>query len=157
MASALITAIVLSVGGLAVSGVFGLMVASPPDLFRHTSLAIFSTLVNLLSHSMMMFYLIGKGRAVRDAMSEGGLTGNHYREIARARVPVFSWATYAMGATILTALLGASVDTRVLSGWVHAACGLGAVALNLLALRHEIRAATTSARVVNDVNRQLGF
>lgn len=157
MAAALITAIVLSIGGLAVSGVLGLLAATPQDVFRHTSLAIFSTLVNLLSHSMMMFYLIGKGRAVRDAMTEGGLSGDHDRQIARVRVPVFSWATYAMAATIVTALLGASVDTRVAPGWVHAGCGLMALTLNLLALKREVTAITTSARVVGEVNRLLGF
>jgi len=157
MAAALVTAIVLSIGGLGVSGAFGLLVATQQDVFRHTSLAIFATLVNLLSHSMMMFYLIGKGRAVRDAMAEGGLNGDHYRRIARARAPVFSWGTYAMAATILTSLLGASVDTRVLPGWVHASCGTAALAINLVALKREVNAVTTSARVVDEVNRLLGF
>jgi hypothetical protein len=157
MAAALVTAIVLSIGGLGVSGAFGLTAASQPEMFRHISLAIFATLVNLLSHSMMMFYLIGKGRAVRDAMTEGGLSGDHYRRIARVRVPVFSWGTYAMAATILTALLGASADTHVIPAWVHASSGVGAVAINLVALKREVDAVTTSARVVDEVNRLLGF
>ena len=37
---------------------------------RHISFGIFSTMVILLAHSMMMFYLIGKGKAVKDAMKE---------------------------------------------------------------------------------------
>lgn len=157
MSAALVTAIVLSIGGLAASGAFGMTAASQQEMFRHISLAIFATLVNLLSHSMMMFYLIGKGRAVRDAMAEGGLSGDHYRRIARARAPVFSWGTYAMAATILTALLGASADTRAIPAWMHASCGFGALAVNLVALKREVDALTTSARVVNEVNRLLGF
>ncbi|MBI4477062.1 MAG: hypothetical protein HY654_07800 [Acidobacteria bacterium] len=155
MAAALLTAIILSILGLGASGIFGLMVTAKDDLFRHTSLAIFSTLVNLLAHSMMMFYLIGKGRAVRDAMTEAGLTGDYYQRIAKARVPVFSWGTYAMGMTILTALLGASVDTQVLAGWVHAAAGFVALAVNLVALKLEIDAVVASARAVDEVNRRL--
>ena len=52
---------------------------------------------------MMMFYLIGKGKAVKDAMAEGQLTGDFFRRIAQARKPVFSIATYAMVATMITA------------------------------------------------------
>ena len=53
-------------------------------------------MVTLLAHSMMMFYLIGKGKAVKDAMAENNLTGDYYRRIAAARKPVFSIGTYAM-------------------------------------------------------------
>jgi len=31
-------------------------------------------MVTLLAHSMMMFYLIGKGKAVKDAMAEHSVT-----------------------------------------------------------------------------------
>ena len=41
---------------------------------------------------MMMFYLIGKGKAVKDAMAEHHVTGDYYRRIAAARKPVFSIA-----------------------------------------------------------------
>ena len=49
-------------------------------------------MVLMLAHSMMMFYLIGKGKAVKDAMAENSLTGDYYRRIAAARKPVFSIA-----------------------------------------------------------------
>ena len=74
---------------------------------------------------MMMFYLIGKGKAVKDAMAEGGLTGDQYRRIARVRKPVFSVGTLAMAVTMVAAILGASVDTRVLPPIVHAMIAYG--------------------------------
>src|SRR5258707_3950133 len=49
------------------SAIFGLR---GTDISRHISFGVFSTLVMLLAHSMMMFYLIGKGKAVKDAMAE---------------------------------------------------------------------------------------
>lgn len=164
MAAALLTGVVLSILGFGVSFVtiapdaglrVGFDASSQAALGRHISLAIFATLVNLLSHSMMMFYLIGKGRAVRDAMLEAGLTGHHDREVARARRPVFSWGTLAVAATIVAALLGAGADTGTLPPFVHAWTGYAAIAVNLLALRHEIQAVATSARIVEDVNRLL--
>src|SRR5205823_7605505 len=122
----------------------------------HSSFGIFSTLVVLLAHSMMMFYLIGKGKAVKDAMAEGHLTGDYYRRIAAARKPVFSIATLAMAVTMVTAIVGASVDTGVLPPMVHAVIAYGAIAGNLAAAKIEIDALTASSRIVDEVNRQIG-
>ena len=47
-------------------------------------------LITLLAHSMMMFYFIGKGKAVKDALKEHSLTGDYYQRIGAARKPVFS-------------------------------------------------------------------
>jgi hypothetical protein len=126
------------------------------DLARHISFGLFSTLVTLLAHSMMMFYLIGKGKAVKDAMAEGNLTGDYYGRIAAARKPVFSIGTFAMAITIVAALLGASVDTGLLPPMVHGTIAYGAIACNLAAAKIEIDALTASSRVVDEVNRLLG-
>jgi hypothetical protein len=152
VAQALLTAVLLGLGGLVTTVVFGLRV----DVARHVSLGIFSTLVTLLAHSMMMFYLIGKGKAVKDAMAEHSITGDYFRRIALARKPVFSIGTLAMAVTMVTAILGASVDTGVLPPIVHGTIAYGAVACNLAALKIEIDALTASSRIVDEVNRQLG-
>jgi hypothetical protein len=113
-------------------------------------------MLTLLAHSMMMFYLIGKGKAVKDAMAEGQLTGDFFRRIAQARKPVFSIATWAMVVTMITAIIGASVDTGVLPPIVHATIAWGAIACNMAAMKIEIDALNESSRVVNEVNRLLG-
>ena len=104
---------------------------------------------------MMMFYLIGKGKAVKDAMIEGGLTGDHYRRIALARKPVFSIGTLAMAVTMIAAIIGASVDTGALPTIVHEMLAYGAIATNVVALKVEFSALTGSARIVDEVNRLL--
>ena len=97
-------------------------------------------MVTLLAHSMMMFYLIGKGKAVKDAMAEHSVTGDYYRRIAAARKPVFSIGTLAMAVTMVAAIMGASVDTGVLPPIVHAMIAYGAIACNLAAVKIEIAA-----------------
>src|SRR5258705_12357454 len=116
MAQALLSAVGIGLVGLVAAAVFGLWGI---DISRHIPFGIFSTLVILLAHSMMMFYLIGKGKAVKDAMAEHGVTGDFYRRIAAVRKPVFSIGTLAMAATMVAAILGASVDTGVLPPIVH--------------------------------------
>jgi hypothetical protein len=153
LAQALLTAVILGLGGLVTTVIVGLRAT---DVARHISFGIFSTLVTLLAHSMMMFYFIGKGKAVKDAMAEHGIAGDHYRRIAAARKPVFSIGTLAMALTMVTAILGASVDTGVLPPIVHGTIAYGAVACNLAALKIEVDALTSSSRIVDEVNRLIG-
>ena len=153
MAQALLTAVALGTFGQVAAAVVGLLGG---DLARHITFGIFSTMVTLLAHSMMMFYLIGKGKAVKDAMAEGGLTGDFFRRIAVARKPVFSIGTLAMALTMTTAILGASVDTRVLPPIVHAMIAYAAITANVAAAKIEIDALSESSRVVGEVNRLLG-
>jgi len=153
MAQALLTSVGIAVIGLVTTTVLGLQAT---DVSRHIAFGIFSSLITLLAHSMMMFYFIGKGRAVKDAMTEGGLTGDFYRRIAAVRKPVFSIGTLAMVVTMVAAILGGGVDTGVLPPMVHAAIAYGAIACNLAALKIEIDALGSSSRIVDEVNRLLG-
>ena len=143
----------MGISGLVLTAIVGL---SGGDISRHISFGIFSTMVTLLAHSMMMFYLIGKGKAVKDAMVDGGLQGDFHRQIARARKRVFSSATLAMAVTMVAAIVGASVDTGGLPPIVHGMIAYGAVAANLAAGKIEIDAIGEASRVVDEVNRLLG-
>ena len=152
MAQALLTAIFIGLAGLVTTTVLGLR---GTDISRHISYGIFSTLVTLLAHSMMMFYLIGKGKAVKDAMAEHSVAGDYYRRIAVARKPVFSIASLAMAVTMVAAIMGASVDTGVLPPIVHAMIAYGAIACNVAAVKIEIGALLESSRIVDEVNQQI--
>ena len=153
VAQALLTAVFIGLGGLVTAVVFGLRAT---DLGRHISVGIFATMVTLLAHSMMMFYLIGKGKAVKDAMVEHSVAGDYYRRIAAARKPVFAIATLAMAVTMVAAIMGASVDTGVLPPIVHAMIAYGAIACNLAAVKTEISALSASSGIVDEINRQIG-
>ena len=152
VAQALLTAVFLGLAGLVATSIFGLQAT---DVSRHISFGIFSTMITLLAHSMMMFYLIGKGKAVKDAMAEHSVAGDYYRRIAAARKPVFSIATLAMAVTMATAIMGASVDTGVLPPMVHAVVAYGAIVSNLAAVKIEISALTASSQIVDKVNGQI--
>ena len=153
LAQALLTSVFIGLAGLVAAAVFGLQAT---DVARHISVGIFSTMITLLAHSMMMFYLIGKGKAVKDAMAEHSVAGDYYRRIAAARKPVFSVATLAMAVTMVAAIMGASVDTGVLPPIVHAMIAYAAIACNLAALKIEISALSASSGIVDEVNRQIG-
>src|SRR3979409_2639812 len=150
LAQALLPSVLVGLAGLVAAAFFGLQAT---DVARHISVGIFSTMITLLAHSMMMFYLIGKGKAVKDAMAEHSVAGDYYRRIAAARKPVFSVATLAMAVTMVAAVMGASVDTGVLPPIVHAMIAYGAIACNLAAAKVEFSALMESSRIVAAVNR----
>ena len=152
MAAALLTAVIASVAGIGMAIYLGLTASGTAMLSRHITIGIFSAMICLLSHSMMMFYFLGKGKAVREAAEEGGLSKEFERRIAVLRKPVLSIGTLAMILTIITALTGASVDTGMLPAGVHGVLAYSCLALNLGALRVEINALTESGRVVSEVN-----
>ena len=156
MSAALITVSVLSLAGLLVSFALGYAAATPDEILGHATLAIFVTLVTLLAHSMTMFYLIGKGRAIRDAVTEGGLVSDAAARVSALRGPVFKLATLAMASTMLTAILGGGVDTEVVPAAVHALLAMLAMALSVAALRAIVHALSESSRIVDEVNRDLG-
>jgi hypothetical protein len=158
LAQALLTAIGIGLIGLVTTAILGL---TGTDISRHVSFGMFSALLILLAHSMMMFYLIGKGKAVKDALTEGGYAAQDPRytafvaRISLARKPVFSIATLAMAITMIAAIMGAGVDTGTLPPMIHAIMAYGGIACNLAAVRTEIDAIRESSRVVDEVNHLL--
>ena len=156
MSAALITATVLSLVGLVFSFALGYTAGTSDEVLRHTTLAIFFTLITLLAHSMTMFYLIGKGRAIRDAVDEGEVTTDAVARVSAVRGPVFKLATVATALTMVTAIVGGGVDTNVLPGGFHAMLAVLAIAANILALRAIVHALNESSRIVDEVNRELG-
>lgn len=155
MRAALTTALLIGLGGMGYATVLGFGAAGSDDLLRHTTVGIFATLITLLAHSMTMFYLLGKGRAIREAATEGGLTGAHYAAVARARRPVFSVGMLALALTMTTAIIGAGVDTGAVPTVVHTLLAAAAIAANLATLRAELGAMQVASDTVLEVNALL--
>lgn len=155
MTAALITATLLGIGGLGYSAIIGFMVSAPIEIGHHATLGIFFTLITLLAHSMTMFYLIGKGKAIREAVADGGLPDELYRTVVRARRPVFSIGSLAMGLTMLAAIVGGGVDTDVLPVGVHSVIAMAMLGANIFAFRVQVAALMIASDAVTKVNQLL--
>ena len=155
MSAAIITASALSLVGLIVSFMLGYLPVTVDGL-SHAGLAIFVTLVTLFTHCMAMFYLIGKGRAVRDAISEGELISDAGGRVSALRTPVFKLSSLAIALTMVTGIIGGGVDTGVLPGLLHAMFAVMAILANSAAFWKISMALNESSRIVAEVNRDLG-
>ncbi len=156
MSAALITASVMALVGLIVSFVLGYVAGTSDEVFQHASLAFFVTMLTLMAYSMIMFYLMGKGRAIKDAVAEGGLRTDAVARASALRGPVFKLAIAAMVLTMVTAIFGGGVDTGVIPSGFHAMLAVLAVVANVVALRAIVDAFDRSSRIVEEVNRDLG-
>ena len=155
MSSALVTASLIGLAGLVYATLLGYGIASAADVLNHTTVGTFFTLTVLLSHSMTLFYVIGRGKAVREAVTDGNLSPELTATTAAARKPVLLAAPIAILLTMGAAIAGAGVDTGMLPAGAHALFALAAIVGNMLALRREIAAMTATTRVVDEVNALL--
>ena len=137
VAQALLSALFLGLLGLVVAAFLGLRGG---EISRHITFGFFSAMLTMLAHSMMMFYLIGKGKAVKDAMAEYHLDRRLLRAHRRgAQAGVLDRDSWRWLVTIVAAILGASVDTGVLPPIVHAMIAYGAIAANVAAVEDRDR------------------
>lgn len=156
MIAALATGSTLALAGLILVIALGHAASDGTALARHVTLAVFVTLLTLLAHSMTLFYLIGKGRAVREALAQAGRSGgDSVGRLAVLRRPAFRTATMAMAATMAAAIVGGGVDTRVIPAFVHTTLGYAALLAQAAAVRAEMLALLRSAQVVEEVDRSL--
>jgi len=70
--------------GLVAAAVLGYMLPGPvgPDMSRHVLVSLASCLLLLFSHCWIMFYLIGTGKAIKDAVNEHKLDADLIEEAA---------------------------------------------------------------------------
>ena len=132
MAAALLTAIVASVGRHRVRDLSGTDGAAATHSRLHISIGIFSTMICLFVAFDDDVLFSRQGKSGEGGCGRRRPLAEFERRIASARKPVFSIGTYAMLLTIVTGLMGASVDTGMLPAGVHGVLAYSCLALNLM-------------------------
>ena len=107
--------------GLIGTGVLGYLVADVGSAGLHVLIALASSLLLLFSHCWIMFYLIGTGKAVKQAVADEGLSPELVEETKELKNRSYPWLMLAMGLAMATFILGGGVDTGAIPSWVHQA------------------------------------
>jgi len=107
--------------GLAAAAVLGYMLQGPvgPEMSRHVLVALASCLLLLFSHCWIMFYLIGTGKAIKEAVNEHKLDPELIEETKRYKNRSYPSLMLAMALAMATFILGGGAATGVLPVWVH--------------------------------------
>ncbi|RMD97204.1 MAG: hypothetical protein D6812_15715, partial [Deltaproteobacteria bacterium] len=109
----------------------------------HVFWALAATLLTLFSHCLVMFYLIGTGKMVKEILAEAqgeGIDAAEYRRrLLSFKHRGFPLPTYAIVAVMVTFIVGAGVHTGAVPKLLHTALALFALLLNLVASWREVR------------------
>jgi hypothetical protein len=161
----------------AVTAVMGVLLHGRESVSLHLLAGVLTALTCTFTHVLVLFYLIGTGKDIRDAVEEDP-------ELAARFVPwtrllkrrVFPWACAAITLTVVAALLGAEVHSRIIieahrrgvmeasaalplrevaGWWSHLAVTVFAAAANVVAFQAELSVVRENRRGIAAVNLAL--
>jgi hypothetical protein len=139
--------------GLLITAVVGIQVGPETGVGLHLLLGLFSSLLILFSHSWIMFYLIGTGKAVKTAVSE------HHLDVALAQQTIefknrsYPWLMAAIGAVMAVFIVGGGVATRVIPPWIHSLLFAGAFLIQVRTILLEGEVIMANDRLMRRVDR----
>jgi MFS family permease len=143
--------------GLIAAAVVGYLLAgaTDPNMPLHVLISLAASLLLLFSHCWIMFYLIGTGKAIKEAVNENGLEPALIEETKRFKNASYPSLMLAMGLVIATFVLGGGAATGAVPSWVHHVLFLATVAVQAYTLWVENRVLTDNERLMTDINRRL--
>ncbi|MFP5287543.1 MAG: hypothetical protein ACLGI9_17530 [Thermoanaerobaculia bacterium] len=147
--------------GLIASAVLGYGVEGPvgrqigADMSRHVLVALASSLLLLFSHCWIMFYLIGTGKAIKEAVAEHGLEPALIEETKRFKNRSYPSLMLAMSLAMATFILGGGAATNSLPAWIHHALFWAALVVQGRALWIEKEVLDQNEKLMAAIDRRL--
>ncbi len=148
----------LATVGLLVTAVLGYQLAEPFDIgsvSNHLIAAVITSLLLLFSHCWILFYLIGTGKALKDAVAEHGLESEIVERTKDFKRRSSGLLTLAMLLAMATFVVGGGVATAAIESWVHHTLFLLAAAVQVWALWVEAQVLTENERLLRSVDSRL--
>lgn len=143
--------------GLAATAVLGYTLTSMvgPEMSRHVLVALASCLLLLFSHCWIMFYLIGTGKAIKEAVNEHKLDPNLIEETKKYKNRSYPPLMLAMALAMATFILGGGAATGTLPVWVHHVLFWAALAAQVRTLWIEKTVLDANEKLMADIDRKL--
>lgn len=148
----------------------GLTLDGSDALYSHFSLGLASAITSCFVHVLAMFYLIGTGVDIREAVEDDAELSAKFVPLTRQfKRRVFPPATLAIGFLILAVLLGGEIHSRVISAgqagplpireltgwWVHGVAEALALAVQAWAFIAEVRVVRENRVAIREINETL--
>lgn len=148
---------VLATLGVAASAVLGYLLASPADaaMPTHVLVALASTLLAVFSHSWILLYLLGTGKAVGDAIRSGGLDLGLSQRTRRLKSFTYPWVLLAMAGLLAVFALGAASTANLVPVRHHHVAFYAVLLVQGAALWAEGRVLRENERLLLDVDGRL--
>jgi len=85
----------------------------------HAQFALFTAIFYMFTETLIMFYFIGSGTAIKKSIKLGGGEPILYEEVKKTKMILFPHLTMNMLFVGTVFILGGAVQTGSVSGWMH--------------------------------------
>lgn len=120
MVLAIFTLILISTVSLIVSMVFGYLAHSDPGyIYRHVTIGLPATLMVILTHCIAMFYFIGSGKTLKEAVAEHHLSPTYNEKSKKIKMVTSPLQTFTMISAVIMACMGGAAQVGKLNPHIH--------------------------------------
>ena len=168
MPQTLLTLILFDAAALVYAMALGLGLSDAVSVREHLLAGMLAAVLIIFTHVLVIFYLIGTGMDIREAVEEDDALVKKYVLLTRRlKKEVFPLACFAILLIIVASLLGAEVHSRLIPApgaevalplrqvggwWVHLAFSLLALCVNAAAFVAEFRAVRKNRGAIEEIN-----
>ena len=85
----------------------------------HPQFALLSTVFYMFTETLVMFYFIGSGSAIKRSIDPGRNHAGLYEKVKKTKMLLFPHLTMNMVLVGVVFILGGAVQTGSVSGWIH--------------------------------------
>ena len=86
---------------------------------NHPQFALLAVIFYMLTETLIMFYFIGSGTAIKKTIQTRGMKTNLYDSVKKTKMKLFPHLTLNMIFIGTVFILGGAVQTGHLAGWMH--------------------------------------
>jgi hypothetical protein len=147
VAQFLLITTLFTIGGLLATIVAGFL-ASPVHVAQHIFFALATVVVGLFSQSMTMFFFIGTGKELKEKVKGASEESTVVQQTKSFKSRVFPAAMYAIGALMVTFIMGGGVGSGKTPIWLHDLLALLSIILFARAYWVQIKDMDENARLM---------
>ena len=154
MAIALLTLALVGTLSFLWTILLGYQVGATVTVGRHFLIAMMSTLILVMAHSFIMFFLIATGVELKEMEKERGWGDSFRRRTIAMKGQVFGVMTLAILLVIAQFVLGGAAHTRAIPVWIHNVLAWITWLVCVLALWREYLVLGDNNRLIDEAARR---
>lgn len=85
----------------------------------HAQFALLAAIFYMFTETLVMFYFIGSGTAIKKSIEPGSIQADLYNKVKKTKMLLFPNLTLNMILVGIVFILGGAVQTGSLAGWIH--------------------------------------
>jgi len=146
----------LATGGFIVSAGLGYLLSPrATNITSHVLVGLVASLLFLFAHCWVMFYLIGTGKAIKDAVAEYELEPELAERTKVFKNRSYPWLMLAMGLVIATFVMGGAYLAGATPSWIHELLFYLTLAVQVWTLVIEGQVLMANERLMNEINSRV--